>query len=126
MSKFKKNKLIIIIVLLCSVLILLNIKNVIIVNNYHKHKPDTILKRKIIHVNPSNNNNNNNNNLSQPKSIMSNTIYNVAKTEFIAEPKKIVYNTKNYPEEELPQSVSVRTYCLYNNKHELELCAIND
>lgn len=125
MSKFKKNKLIIIIVLLCSVLILLNIKNVIIVNNYHKHKPDTILKRKIIHVNPSNNNNNNNN-LSQPKSIMSNTIYNVAKTEFIAEPKKILYNTKNYPEEELPQPVSVRTYCLYNNKHELELCAIND
>jgi hypothetical protein len=125
MSKFKKNKLIIIIVLLCSVLILLNIKNVIIVNNYHKHKPDTILKRKIINVNPSNNNNNNNN-LSLPKSLMSNTIYNVAKTEFTAEPKKIVYNTKKYPEEELPQPVNVRTYCLYNNKHELELCAIND
>ena len=123
MSKFKKNKLIIIIVLLCSVLILLNIKNVIIVNNYHKHKPDTILKRKIIHVNPINNNNNN---LSLPKSIISNTIYNVAKTEFTAEPKKIVYNTKKYPEEELPQPVNVRTYCLYNNKHELELCAIND
>jgi hypothetical protein len=115
MSKFKKNKLIIIIVLLCSVLILLNIKNVIIVNNYHKHKPDTILKRKIIHVNPINNNNNN---LSLPKSIISNTIYNVAKTEFTAEPKKIVYNTKKYPEEELPQPVNVRTYCLYNNKHE--------
>ena len=48
------------------------------------------------------------------------------KTTANQEIKPIIYNSVLLPEKELPKKVGVKTYCDYGNRHELELCAIND